>query len=190
MTIALITPPASEPLSIAEMKTHLRIDHDHEDDLLLELLRAARQYTEFASGQKLLTQLWRQYVSGISQDRCVTLKVAPVQSISAVIAYDAEGEPSPLSLDEFDLVRGTEPVQLRFSDGVNMGRAANGLEIDIIAGLTDLAVEVPDTLKHAIRLLVAHWYEFRGAISPQQQPVSLPPGFDSLVRAYRPVRLA
>jgi len=52
-----------------------------------------------------------------------------------------------------------------------------------------MGVDIPDTLKRAILLLVTHWYEFRGAISPQQQPVSIPPGFDALVAAHRSVKL-
>ncbi len=59
MTIALITPPALEPLSLDEVKAHLRVDHDHEDTLIADTLKAARQYVEFASGQRLITQVWR-----------------------------------------------------------------------------------------------------------------------------------
>jgi len=48
---------------------------------------------------------------------------------------------------------------------------------------------VPDLLKRAILLLVAHWYEFRGAVSADQQPVSLPESYRQLIVGFREVRL-
>jgi len=44
---------------------------------------------------------------------------------------------------------------------------------------------VPDTLKRALQMLIAHWYEFRGAISPGDQPVSIPPGFEALIHPFK-----
>ena len=44
-------------------------------------------------------------------------------------------------------------------------------------------------LRSAILLLVAHWYEFRGAAMAGDQPVSIPVGFDRLVAPHRLARL-
>ena len=93
-----------------------------------------------------------------------------------------------LDADAYRLDR-SEPVSLELSPDWPTASMHNGLEIDLVVGFGDLGVDVPDTLKRAILLLVAHWYEFRGAVPPSQQPVSLPPGFDKLVAHYRGVRL-
>ena len=50
MTTAIITPPALEPLSLADAKLHLRIDHASEDDFLSHSITAARQYIEAVTG--------------------------------------------------------------------------------------------------------------------------------------------
>ena len=92
MTIALTTAPAMEPLSLAEVKAHLRVDHDHEDTLIAETLKAARQYVEFASGQRLITQAWRQYSDCRPQNGSIRLAVGPVQRIEAVTAYRPRGQ--------------------------------------------------------------------------------------------------
>ena len=41
------------------------------------------------------------------------------------------------------------------------GRNANGIEVSFVCGHGSLASEVPAPLRHAILLLVAHWYENR-----------------------------
>jgi len=48
---------------------------------------------------------------------------------------------------------------------------------------------VPDLLKRAILLLVAHWYEFRSGFGPDDQPASFPPGYERLIAGYRAGRL-
>lgn len=189
MTVALITSPALEPLSLSEIKAHLRIDHDHEDVLLTDTLQAARAYTEFASGNKLMTQTWRQYEICFPEDHSVVLRVEPFQTISAVTAFDRDGEPTVLPLQDYRILRGDGETSLQIDQRLNPELAHNGLEIDFICGFGDLGMDVPPTLKRAILLLVAHWYEFRGAISPQDQPVSLPPGFDALMAPFRRMRM-
>lgn len=189
MTHALVTPPATEPLSLAEVKAHLRVDHDREDQLIAQTLKAATQYVEFACDQKMLTQVWRQYVDCFPVTRELALTVKPVQSVAAITAFGRDGTPNALSLDDVEMVRGLLPPVLRFSAAVDPGLAVNGLEIDLVVGLGDLGVDIPDTLKRAILMLVAHWYEFRGAIPPHDQPVSLPSGFDALMRPFRGARL-
>ena len=189
MTVALITPPAAEPLSLEEVKSYLRIDHDHEDELLLETLKAARQYTEFASSQKLITQLWRQYETRFPGDRVIEARVSPVISVEAVTLFARDGTPTVLSSDQVSLMRGHDPEVIVIDEHIDAALAGNGLEIDLICGMGDLGVDVPDTLKRAILMLLAHWYEFRGAVAPGDQPVSLPPGFETLMLPFRRVHL-
>ena len=189
MTIARITPPGSEPLSLDEIKDHLRIDHAHEDVLIADLLSAARQHAEHLCGQKIIMLVWRQYESSFPCDFTVPLRVAPVRSVDFVTAFDAQGQPNLVDGSLFELVRGTEPALIKFDREFDRTRAFNGLEVDVTAGMGELGVDIDDAIKRAILLLIAHWYEFRGLVTPQQQPVSIPPGVDVLLSAYRTMKL-
>ena len=48
---------------------------------------------------------------------------------------------------------------------------------------------MPDLLKRAILLLVAHWYEFRATSDRPSSRFPIPPAYDRLIAAYRARRL-
>lgn len=178
MTLALVTPPAVEPVSLPEAKRHLRITDDHEDTYLADLIVAARGHVEHAAGRRLVTQTWRRYADSTP----VPLLVGPVQRIEAVTVYDADGRPRELDPGEWTLW----DECLALEPGL---RAPNGIEVDVVAGYGDAPADVPATLRRAILLLVAHGHEFRGAVAPDDQPVSIPPGFDALILPHRRITL-
>jgi len=59
MTPILITPPASEPISLADAKAWLRLDDTSEDELISALITAARLTIEAACDRMLITRGWR-----------------------------------------------------------------------------------------------------------------------------------
>ena len=64
MTLVRTGEPAAEPVTLAEVKNHLRIAHDSENDLLQGLIRAAREDLERATGMALIDQTWRLVLDG------------------------------------------------------------------------------------------------------------------------------
>ena len=59
MPMQLITPPAGEPISLAEAKLHLRVDFDDDDSLIPVLISAARQAAETLTNRQFVTARWR-----------------------------------------------------------------------------------------------------------------------------------
>ena len=189
MTIALITKPAVEPVTLAGAKSHLRVDNTDEDVIVSELIVAARQYLEQICGLRLITQSWRQYEDWWPSSHILNLDLRPVKSVQAITIYDADGAPSVILSADYQVDIVSQTARIHMPGGVSTSQVMNGIEVDFTVGFGDTGVDVPDTLKRAILLLVAHWYEFRGAISPQEQPVSIPSGFESLIASFKRIAI-
>ena len=59
MTLFLVTGPATEPLTLAEAKSWLRVDGTTEDGLIQSLITSARLAVEAATNRLLIAQQWR-----------------------------------------------------------------------------------------------------------------------------------
>ena len=75
-----------------------------------------------------------------------------------------------------------------FGDAVIL-RPFQGVEIDYVAGYGADPAEVPATLRQALLLLVAYWFENRDAVVLAGTGSVVPSGFDQIVGAYRSIRL-
>jgi uncharacterized phiE125 gp8 family phage protein len=189
MTHSTITPPVAEPLTLAEVKSHLRLDGTVEDTLLTGLIAAARQYLEATAGLAIITQTLRFYLDDWPRDGLIQLPIAPLQSLESVTVYDAAGNPLAVPLSGHVLDAAASPARLFLPTQPLSSRALNGIEIDVVAGFGNTGADVPDTLKRAMLMHVALMYELRGAVSPDMQPAAVPTGYDRLVAPYRAVRL-
>lgn len=184
MTYALVTPPAAEPVSLAELKAHLRIDGSAEDALLGSLIATARHHLEDSTGLALISQGWRLYLDDWPDAGVVEIARGPVAAIDAVRAFDELGEESeiPLAGHVLDGVR--RPARLSLRTRPEARQAINGVEIDFTAGFGDAGTDVPDTLRRAMLIHAAQMYEFRGAVPVEMQPAGVPEGYDRLVAPF------
>jgi uncharacterized phiE125 gp8 family phage protein len=119
----------------------------------------------------------------------VRLRRHPVKEILSVTVYGAEGEAAVVDPQGYEADLASRPARLHFTTPPPPERRLNGIEIDFVAGFGEAGTEVPDLLKRAVLMLVAHWFEFRGSYGAADQPVSFPPGFDRLISTYRTGRL-
>ncbi|MDM9647982.1 head-tail connector protein [Rhizobium sp. S163] len=189
MTYALITPPASEPITLAETKSHLRLDDTNEDTLLASLIRTAREHLERTTGLSLIAQTWRLYLDSIPEDGVIQIARGPVQAIESLTLYDAAGEELQLPLTGHILDGHARPARLMLGRAVSPGQPINGIEIDFTAGFGESGAEVPDTLKRAMLMHVAQMFAFRGTVAIEDQPADIPAGYDRLIAPFMVRRL-
>jgi len=192
MATVLLSGPAVEPITLAEAKAHLRVDTDAEDTLIQSLVMASRLHIEAALDIALITQSWRYRRDGWPPSRTLTLPLRPVQSLTSVKVYSADDTSQALDTDAFILDGAASPARLVWRGNGRApapGLAANGVEIDFIAGHGDAASDVPQPIRQALLLLIAHWYENREPVEIGATATAIPPTISDLLSPYRRKRL-
>lgn len=189
MTLFRTSGPDVEPVTLADAKAELRIDHDSEDDLLTGLIRAAREEVERTTGLAMIEQGWRLALDRIPSSGFVLLRRGPVREITAVTAYGTDGEAFVLVASTYQFDPLSRPARLHFDTPPTDLRVLNGIEIDFTAGYGEAATDVPDLLKRAVQMLVSHWFEFRASYGADSQPVSFPQGYERLLSSFMARRL-
>jgi uncharacterized phiE125 gp8 family phage protein len=187
MTAALITGPALEPVTLAEAKAHLRLDGEDDDAWLTTAIATARRHVESVTRRVLIEQEWRLWLDAWPESGMVRIPVVPLIAVDAVTVYDGDGEAHVVDPETYSVDKASAPARLRLETPLAPGEALNGIEIDLTAGYGDEADDVPSPLRHAILMLVAHWYEYRGL--GEAAEATTPAGFDALVAPYRVLKL-
>jgi uncharacterized phiE125 gp8 family phage protein len=186
MTLTIVTPAASEPVSLAEAKLFLRIDHNSEDSLIATLIGAAREAVEAGCGRALITRrvresldIWRRDAVGGAE-----LGLGPVTNVVAVRLIADNGAQSVIDPARYRLDgRGDRP-RLVFDTGLPATlRSVGGIEIEYDAGFASDAPSLPVSLRLATLHIVAALYEAR------QGGASVPEAARALMRPFAPARL-
>lgn len=186
MAINIVTPPASEPVSLAEAKLFLRVDHSAEDSLIVDLIGAAREAVETGCGRALITRrvresldIWRrEAVNG------AVLGIGPVTDVIAVRLLADNGAQSVIDPERYRLEGQRDRPRLVFPSGFPATlRSAGGIEIEYDAGFADDAADLPVALRLAVLQIVASLYELR------QGEAAIPETARALMRPFAPVRL-
>lgn len=207
LTLERDIPPALEPVGLAEAKAHLRLDTDEEDMLVSALIAGARHVVEAFTERALIEQGWRLLLDrwpGTSPSLrdslhrapnstrlFVDLPRPPLLSIEHVKLFDENGMETLWGAENYFVDMSSAPgrlVRRRHVSWPLLRRDINAVEIKFRAGY-GAAEDVPQPLRQAILMLVAHWYENREPVPPRTISAVLPLSVEMMLEPYRLRRL-
>lgn len=191
MSSILLTAPAIEPVSLADAKAYLRIEHDDDDDTLAALIAGARIHVETQTRRALITQSWRLIRDAWPADGRIAIAPVPLRALTAARVYRPDGSTQALDVAVFIADTAGAPATLSFPSGAlpAPGRVVAGIELDVEIGYGAAPGDVPEPLRQAIRILVAHWYENRGLAAVGHEIAVLPATASALIMPYRVLSL-
>lgn len=183
--------PAMPPVELVESKSDLRVQHTAEDTLIEGLIAAATDFMDVPNGainKALITQTWSLSVRCPYRDYRIHLPITPAQSIESITYYDSNNAQQSLDPADFYLHGDEEWAYIEPRPDITWPSVYNRLDaitITFLAGFGDDSTAVPNSIRQAIRLLVAHWYEHRTAVIVGTSTSELPMAVQSLISMNR-----
>jgi len=173
----LTTPPTEEPVTLAEIKDHLRVSGTAEDSLLTLYAQMAREAVEEETWRALMPQTWVLYLAGWPADGIIELPRPPLQSVTHIKYTDEDGVEATLAATNYRVDTAREPGRVVLAPNgewpSDVLDSVNGVAVTFVAGYAD-ASAVPTMAKAAILLQIGEIYANREAVivgsTPQVTP--------------------
>jgi uncharacterized phiE125 gp8 family phage protein len=185
-----VVAPTGEPVTLVEMKSHLRVDTSADDTYITALITAVRMFIEDLGGITLMPTTW-EFALREFPSYAIELPRPPVVAVSSVKYTPYGGSEQTVNSANYAVDILSAPARILLtktgtwpSDELT---TVNGVKVRYTAGYAD-AASVPDVLKHAIKLLAGHWYENREEVITGTIITSIPLGIYALIQPHRVMR--
>jgi len=182
-----VAEPDVEPLSLAEVKAHLRVvDDDSEDSTIANLIATARSYVENFTGRALISRQFNAIYTRFPSDR-LQLPVMPLVSVDGVFYTDSSEAEQTVSSSLYVANTRVEPAEVVLKLGNTWPSATLSpswpVRILFTAGYGATGDTVPYPIRQAMLLHIGHMFLNREAVGGKME--SVPMAFRSLLDAYR-----
>lgn len=205
MPLQLVSPPAAEPVSLAEAKLHLRVDFNEDDSLIAALISAARQAAETITLRQIVTARWKLVLDsfpgpslmGVPAGRSFTLPghavllaKCPVVSVVSIDYLDMNSVQRTMPVENYACDLACEPARITPIFGqiwpISLPQiGAVSVTFDAGYGAPE---QVPEGIKSWIKLRVGSLYAHREEVAAMARGKIEPlPFIDGLLDPYKVV---
>lgn len=181
--LQLVTDAADFPVSLTRAKDHLRLSDQNDDTLVRSLIIAATSYVEEMTQRSLISRTYRLFIDYVNEtdyplwegtrvgpelayrQNYIETPRGPLVSVTHIKSYDDSDSATTFDSAKYYVDTVNTPPRVVLRDGQSWPtglRAANGLEIEYVAGYGSNDTDVPEPLRLAILQLVTFMYEHRG----------------------------
>ena len=186
-SIEVTSAPAVNPVTTAELRTHVQQNHSDDDTYLAALCAAATKYAQKYTGLYFITQSLTIRYDRFPCNNQIVLPLAPVATLSAVKYLDVDGTEQTLSASLYgsDLKSLPPRIYPAYSQVWPVVRGIQAaVRIEVIAGFGAAGSDCPPGIVHAIKLLGGHWFRTRESVS-EGQMYEVPMAVTALLDAER-----
>ncbi|WP_026987656.1 head-tail connector protein [Fodinicurvata fenggangensis] len=185
------TPPATDPLTLEDVKAHLKVEGTEEDGLISDLIAAAVQKIDGRDGVLgacLITQSWEATFDRFHSE--IVLPLPPCQQVDSITYLDRSGTQQTLDSNDYRV------TGLKTLGGARITPAASkswpstialpdAVTVAFTAGFGDDPADIPEPVRAAMRLHIGHLYAHREGVVVGSITTEMPYGLEDLLRTYR-----
>ncbi|MDX2095170.1 MAG: phage head-tail connector protein [Alphaproteobacteria bacterium] len=158
-SLRLIASPANEPLTLAQAKAFLRIEHNADDEPLARAITAARLAAEQFMKMALLPQTWEYRRANPASSR-LALPFGPAESVVSVTLTDEAGVSGAADAATYRL--SVDGFSLHFNPALGSAQVS----VRYIAATAATAAEVPATILQGMLHHITVMMETRDGAAP------------------------
>lgn len=191
-SLTLVTGKTVYPLTLAECKMQLNIEETETafDDYLESLVKVATEVFEYDTQLTLTRETWRYTMEKFEKDEFY-IPMSPIASVTSIQYYDSLNTLTTLSSTYYSLdgisggvPRGNSRIYLNEPyDWPYTYDREDAIQTTFVAGYSTTAASVPESLKHALKLLVTFFFEHRG--EPVADNIRMYPAYDALMTRFK-----
>ena len=173
-SLARQTQPAVEPVTLAEAKSHLRVDTADDDTYITGLIRAAREWCEQYLDRTLVHTQWVMRFDRFPPDGTQDIElprppiVASGTATAVALTFTFEnGTTSTYSTASYRVDRASTPGAVKTLYGQAWPphlQDDNAISVTWWGGYGPSGSDVPQSIRHAMLMLVAFWYDNRSTV--------------------------
>lgn len=176
------TAPVIEPITVDELKDHLRVETNDFDLELQSLIAVARKSLEIETGLVVFTSTRKMYFDGFPPNSYSRLFLygTPVQSVTHIKYYDSDGAQQTWSGSNYQLQEGRPNyVQCVFGKTWPAHRSIQDrVEIQYICGKTTTAA-IDERIKQALKIYCS--LQFDGELIVKDEATRLEKAYQNIV---------
>jgi uncharacterized phiE125 gp8 family phage protein len=169
MNLLYKTLSATEPVTREQAKTFLGEAGSHYDDLIDDLITAARERAEIYTNRSLIDKQVVLMHDRIPVDRVIKLPRCPVKSVVSVKYLDIDDTWQTLSTELYSVDNAAEPSKIYFKEHIeDLKHGINVVHITYNTGYGNREIfgtvypnPFPESIKNAILMLVRTMYDQR-----------------------------
>ena len=171
-------PTGTDILPLSTAKEFLRVDHSDEDTTITALINAAVQHCQDYTNRHFVAS---NFTLSLDAFYNCEFSTSPINTITGVTYKDVANATQTLSTSKYWYDTKREPGRINFDSPPDTYE--DDFNTVTISGTLGAAPAQP--VVHAIKMLVAHYYENRRAVITGTTTVEIPLGVAALLNPYR-----
>ena len=182
----VVTPATSNPITLTEAKTHLKVDTTADDTFITNLIKSAtssaQEYTNRFFIQTTIQQV------GDKWEDISNLFKSPVASVTVIKYVDPSGSLQTLSTDVYFVDDVNKPARIGLKPNQSFPEIIdrlNAVQVNYVSGLAAGADEVDEGIRQALLLTIGNWYQNRQAVVTGTIATELPMNAKFLLDQYK-----
>jgi len=179
-----VAPTGATVVTLQEAKDQLRITSEDDDVYLAGLIDKAEQYVERQTERQLRTATWTLTLDEFPDE--IELRVLPIATITSIVYTDSNGTSQTLAAASYQTEKTSPDVPARIQPAYGLtwpstrSDTLGAVVVTFTAGY-GAASAVPVLYRHAILLVIAHWFQLREPLNIGNIVNPLPHALDSLL---------